>query len=94
MRTLACSFCGKPDHQVQRLIAGPRVLICDACVARCNAILAAHPPGAAGPPAPVERAGPPRRWWRRLAGWGSAARSTAARRRYGMTARNAAAITP
>jgi ATP-dependent protease Clp ATPase subunit len=29
-----CSFCGTPQHQVQRLIAGPNVSICDACVAR------------------------------------------------------------
>jgi ATP-dependent Clp protease ATP-binding subunit ClpX len=94
MRRLACSFCGTPDHLAQRLIAGPRVLICDACVARCNAILAAHPPEATGPPAPAERAGPPPRWWRRLAGWWSAARSVASRRLYGMTAGSASAITP
>ena len=29
-----CSFCGTPQDQVQRLIAGPNVSICDACVAR------------------------------------------------------------
>ncbi|PYR90567.1 MAG: hypothetical protein DMF84_20230 [Acidobacteria bacterium] len=32
-RRLACSFCGKPDSEVAKLVAGPRVFICDACVA-------------------------------------------------------------
>jgi ATP-dependent Clp protease ATP-binding subunit ClpX len=36
----ACSFCGKPEDDVQRLIAGPGVTICDECVARCVEILA------------------------------------------------------
>jgi ATP-dependent Clp protease ATP-binding subunit ClpX len=35
----ACSFCGKTQDQVQRLIAGPDVFICDECVALCNEIL-------------------------------------------------------
>lgn len=30
--TLHCSFCGKSQHQVRKLIAGPTVLICDECV--------------------------------------------------------------
>jgi len=35
-----CSFCGRPEHMVQRLIAGPdSVFICDSCVALCNQIL-------------------------------------------------------
>jgi ATP-dependent protease Clp ATPase subunit len=38
-RKLACSFCGKDADAVERLVAGPRVLICDGCVARCNEIL-------------------------------------------------------
>ena len=37
---LTCSFCGRTDEQVQRLIAGPKVFICDQCVATCNTILA------------------------------------------------------
>lgn len=39
----ACSFCGKPNAEVRRMIAGPAPLdaaICDECVARCNQILA------------------------------------------------------
>jgi ATP-dependent Clp protease ATP-binding subunit ClpX len=35
-----CSFCGKSQAQVHRLIAGPGVYICNECIARCNKILA------------------------------------------------------
>ncbi|HEX8728496.1 MAG TPA: ClpX C4-type zinc finger protein [Ktedonobacterales bacterium] len=39
--TYSCSFCGKANTQVRRLIAGPNgVFICDECVALCNEILA------------------------------------------------------
>jgi hypothetical protein len=34
--TLYCSFCGKSQHDVQKLVAGPSVFICDACIAICN----------------------------------------------------------
>ena len=34
-----CSFCGNPDSQVERLIAGPGVYICNECVALCNELL-------------------------------------------------------
>lgn len=37
---LSCSFCGKTQDEVQRLIAGPDVYICDECVALCNEIIA------------------------------------------------------
>ena len=37
--TLYCSFCGKSQHEVRKLIAGPTVFICDECVAVCNGIL-------------------------------------------------------
>jgi len=36
---IACSFCGKPQSEVNRLIAGQRVFICDTCIAYCNRIL-------------------------------------------------------
>ncbi len=39
-KQLKCSFCGKPQDQVRRLIAGPGVFICDECVQLCNDILA------------------------------------------------------
>ncbi|HEY3151546.1 MAG TPA: ClpX C4-type zinc finger protein [Candidatus Binatia bacterium] len=38
-----CSFCGRTEDQVQTLLAGPGVFICDACVDRCSAILRAPP---------------------------------------------------
>ncbi len=37
--TLKCSFCGKTQDQVKKLIAGPDVCICDECVELCNEIL-------------------------------------------------------
>ena len=37
--TLHCSFCGKSQHNVAKLIAGPSVFICDECVAICNQII-------------------------------------------------------
>jgi ATP-dependent Clp protease ATP-binding subunit ClpX len=40
LQELRCSFCGKGQEQVQRLIAGPEVYICDECVALCNEIIA------------------------------------------------------
>jgi hypothetical protein len=46
--SLRCSFCGKPDRQVGKLIAGPKVFICDACVGVCNKILEAMPAAFAG----------------------------------------------
>ena len=36
---IRCSFCGKPESQVERLIAGPGVYICSDCVAACNELL-------------------------------------------------------
>ena len=47
-RSLKCSFCGRSEHQAARLIAGPRVHICDACVGVCNTILEATPAEFAG----------------------------------------------
>lgn len=38
-RELCCSFCGKPQNQARRLIAGPGVYICDECVNLCSSIL-------------------------------------------------------
>jgi len=37
-----CSFCGKPNTEVQRLVAGPGVYICNECVGLCSDILAQH----------------------------------------------------
>jgi len=38
-RNLECSFCGKSEHQVQRLIAGPGVYVCHECLEICNEML-------------------------------------------------------
>src|SRR6476646_11683698 len=35
-----CSFCGKAQKEVKKLIAGPTVYICDECIALCNDIIA------------------------------------------------------
>ncbi|MEZ4390880.1 MAG: ATP-dependent Clp protease ATP-binding subunit ClpX [Polyangiales bacterium] len=37
---LACSFCGKSQREVKKLIAGPTVYICDECIGLCNDIIA------------------------------------------------------
>src|SRR5258705_1177805 len=37
--TLYCSFCGKSQHEVRKLIAGPTVFICDECVELCMDII-------------------------------------------------------
>ena len=38
-KTLFCSFCGKSQHEVKKLIAGPSVFICDECIDLCNDII-------------------------------------------------------
>ncbi len=38
-KLLYCSFCGKSQHEVRKLIAGPSVFICDECVSLCNDII-------------------------------------------------------
>jgi len=38
-KLLYCSFCGKSQHEVRKLIAGPNVFICDECVELCNDII-------------------------------------------------------
>jgi ATP-dependent Clp protease ATP-binding subunit ClpX len=39
---LRCSFCGKDADQVDRLVAGPSVYICDECIKKCVAVLEQH----------------------------------------------------
>ena len=38
-KPLKCSFCGKPQNRVRKLIAGPGVYICDECIGVCTSIL-------------------------------------------------------
>ena len=47
-----CSFCGKRRREVRKLISGPRVFICNECVARCRQILGPPPPPEATPAQP------------------------------------------
>ncbi|MDZ4200870.1 MAG: ATP-dependent Clp protease ATP-binding subunit ClpX [Gallionella sp.] len=38
-KLLYCSFCGKSQHEVRKLIAGPSVFVCDECISLCNDIM-------------------------------------------------------
>ncbi|KQP22656.1 ATP-dependent Clp protease ATP-binding subunit ClpX [Pseudorhodoferax sp. Leaf267] len=46
-KTLYCSFCGKSQHEVKKLIAGPSVFICDECIDLCNEIIRDEVPAGA-----------------------------------------------
>jgi ATP-dependent Clp protease ATP-binding subunit ClpX len=45
-KVLYCSFCGKSQHEVKKLIAGPSVFVCDECIELCNDILREEKPNA------------------------------------------------
>ncbi|UZG43076.1 ATP-dependent Clp protease ATP-binding subunit ClpX [Caldimonas thermodepolymerans] len=47
-KVLYCSFCGKSQHEVKKLIAGPSVFICDECIDLCNDIIRDEAPAAGG----------------------------------------------
>jgi hypothetical protein len=61
---IGCSFCGCSQHEARKLIAGPSVYICDACVAICTDVLATElggqnvgatlKPGAQGGSGPID----------------------------------------
>jgi hypothetical protein len=66
-----CSFCGKAGDAVRRLIAGPRVYICDECITLCNKIIADQEHST--PAAPTQNPGglssrPKGPWWQHLSG--------------------------
>jgi len=48
-KTLYCSFCGKSQHEVKKLIAGPSVFICDECIELCNDIIRDEVPAVDSP---------------------------------------------
>jgi ATP-dependent Clp protease ATP-binding subunit ClpX len=52
-KVLYCSFCGKSQHEVKKLIAGPSVFICDECIELCNDIIRDEVPA----DAPAQREG-------------------------------------
>ena len=60
--TLYCSFCGKSQHEVRKLIAGPTVFICDECVEVCLTLLADYRALGLAPPEPK------RSWYQRWFG--------------------------
>ena len=57
---LHCSFCGKGQKEVKKLIAGPNVYICDECIQLCNDIIAEDYEQASGSGAPKTSGGIPK----------------------------------
>ncbi|MCO5125282.1 MAG: ATP-dependent Clp protease ATP-binding subunit ClpX [Rhizobacter sp.] len=51
-KVLYCSFCGKSQHEVKKLIAGPSVFICDECIELCNDIIRDEVPAEGAPARP------------------------------------------
>jgi len=47
-KSLRCSFCGRSEHEVAKLVAGRRAFICDTCIGLCVAVAANGPPFAEG----------------------------------------------
>ena len=60
---LACSFCGKSAAEVSKLVAGPKVFICDTCVETARRIMNDSASGIPGAPSRGPSA------WRRIAQW-------------------------
>lgn len=58
---LVCSFCGKNASEVSKLVAGPKVYICDLCVAIASRIMSGSGATTALAPSPT--------LWQRLVGW-------------------------
>ena len=54
-KVLYCSFCGKSQHEVKKLIAGPSVFICDECIELCNDIIRDEAPPEGGVAAKTSR---------------------------------------
>ena len=52
--TLYCSFCGKSEHDVKKLVAGPSVFICDGCIELCNNCIREPGGQVAGEPTKIE----------------------------------------
>ncbi len=52
---LSCSFCGKSQQQVTKLIAGPHIYICDSCVSRAHTVIAGHGQTASTPIATIQQ---------------------------------------
>jgi ATP-dependent Clp protease ATP-binding subunit ClpX len=62
-----CSFCGRPEHMVKRLISGPdSVFICDACVALCRQVLEAGENTTTSAPMSLTQVPPPKELYNAL----------------------------
>ena len=53
-KVLYCSFCGKSQHEVKKLIAGPSVFICDECIELCNDIIRDEVPAEVSSASPIK----------------------------------------
>jgi len=62
-RSRRCSFCGKSEADVVKLVAGPRVFICDACMALAGKLMEES---SSGHPARAPESGLWRRVWHRI----------------------------
>jgi ATP-dependent Clp protease ATP-binding subunit ClpX len=67
-RLLRCSFCGKDETQVAKLIAGPKVYICDRCTAAAARIIGSSDGDSPPQAVPQHRVSLLRRAWRFLRG--------------------------
>jgi ATP-dependent Clp protease ATP-binding subunit ClpX len=52
MTDLRCSFCGKPQDQVKKLLAGAKATICDECVAAADRLMKENPEDSGKAPPP------------------------------------------
>ena len=66
LATARCSFCGKRQEQVRRLVAGPGVYICDQCIALCTQIMNEAPPDTPEAAGSKGKPGRPGRWRSKL----------------------------
>lgn len=71
-RVYRCSFCGKSQTEVKRLVAGPGVFICDECVQLCQAVVAREPAAQEGPGSLLPDDAPTERLLKILAGYDGA----------------------
>ena len=85
----SCSFCGKPDTTVQRLVAGPGVYICNECIDLSATIVedtARQPQRSLPDDGPSTTTVPPRTSWQRFLPWYGAPTALKASRPAGSTA--------
>jgi len=77
-RVFRCSFCGKSQTEVKKLISGPGVFICDECVELCLPIVAAKPKSRGAPNSLLPDNAPTEKLLKTLAGYNGAFESVGA----------------